>query len=355
MSRAIYITGIGAISAQTEESIFSEKPVIYNSNIFQAISPNFKEYIPAMALRRMSKAIKMGLTAGKIALQDANVELPAAIITGTGEGCKQDTEKFLESMLAQEEELLTPTSFIQSTHNTVGGQIALNLKCTGYNLTYSQENASLESALIDAILLLKEKLSMNSVLVGGVDEISKKITSFGNLNGFLKQGKIDNLGLFSQRSRGTITSEGAFFFNLTTEYNENCYAKIKAVSNFNTDSSSVEISEKIIDFLSRNGLKLKDLDIFFLGKNGDLEQDKIYEELQISIFAESCQLAYKHLAGDFNTVSGFAIWLSCLILKKQEIPAILKLNTVSSTKPKNILIYNFSSNSNHSLILLQKP
>ncbi len=354
MNRTVYITGIGAISSQTEDSIFLEKPIIYNSNIFQANSPNFKEYIPAMALRRMSKAIKMGLSAGKMALQDANVEIPDAIITGTGEGCKQDTEKFLESMLSQEEELLTPTSFIQSTHNTVGGQIALNLSCSGYNVTYSQESASMESALIDSILLLNEKSSLNSVLVGGVDEVSNRITSFGYLNGFLKQEEIENLSLFSQKSKGTITSEGAFFFNLTTENIKDSYAQLKGVTNFKAESS-IEISEKITEFLLKNSLRSQDLDIVFLGKNGDLDQDKVYNELQNTMFSKTCQLAYKHLSGDFNTVTGFAIWLSCLIFKKQQIPDVLKLNAISGANPKNILLYNLSSNTSHSLILLQKP
>lgn len=353
MSRAIYINGIGAISAQTEESIFSEEPAIYTSNIFQAISPDYKEHIPAIALRRMSKAIKMGLTAGKMALKDANVDLPDAIITGTGEGCKQDTEKFLESMLSQEEDLLAPTAFIQSTHNTVGGQIALNLKCSGYNVTYSQESASLESALIDAVLLLNEKPSLNSVLVGGVDEVSNKITSFGYLNGVLKQNEIKNLSLFSEKSKGTIISEGAFFFNLSTENKKDSYAQLKAVSNFNAESV-IEISEKIIEFLSRNNLRTEDLDIVFLGRNGDLDQDKVYDELQKTIFNETCQLAYKHLAGEFNTVTGFAIWLSCLIFRKQKIPNILKLNKESSEDAKHILLYNMTSSINHSLILLQK-
>ena len=354
MSRAVYITGIGAISAQTEENIFSEKPAVYTSNIFQAISTDYKEHIPANALRRMSKAIKMGLTAAKMALKDSNVALPDAIITGTGEGCKQDTEKFLESMLFQEEELLAPTAFIQSTHNTVGGQIALNLKCSGYNVTYSQESASLESALIDSVLLLNEKPSLNSVLVGGVDEVSNKISSFGYLNGFLKHEEIENLSLFSHKSKGTITSEGAFFFNLTTENKNDSYAQLIAVSNFNA-KSVIEISKKITEFLTRNNLSTEDLDIVFLGKNGDLDQDKVYYELQKTLFNETCQLAYKHLAGEFNTVTGFAIWLSCLIFRKQQIPDILKLNAVSGANPKNILLYNFASNTNHSLILLQKP
>ncbi len=97
------------------------------------------------------------------------------------------------------------------------------------------------------------------------------------------------------------------------------------------------------------------MDLVFLGKNGDLEQDKIYNELQNTIFANTCQLVYKHLAGEFNTVTGFAIWLSCLIFKKQQIPAILKLNDKAVKSPKNILLYNLSSNNSHSLILLQKP
>jgi 3-oxoacyl-(acyl-carrier-protein) synthase len=353
MSKSIYITGISGLSAQTEEAVFSEEPISYHTNIFTAITPDFKDYIPAMALRRMSKAIKMGLTVGKMALQDANVELPDAIITGTGEGCKQDTEKFLEALLNQNEELLTPTSFIQSTHNTVGGQIALNLKCTGYNVTYTQESASLESALLDSILLLNEKPDLKSVLVGGVDEVSNKITSFGYLTNFLKQQEINNLDLLTQRSAGTITSEGAFFFNLSTRDKEGSYGRLKAVINFKADNS-VEITQKINQFLSKNEIGIKELDAVFLGKNGDLEQDSIYDELQNSVFSGTTQLAYKHLAGDFNTVSGFALWLSCLIFKKQQIPDVLRINSITKPQTNNILIYNLSSKNNHSLILLQR-
>ena len=50
--------------------------------------------------------------------------------------------------------ILTPTSFIQSTHNTVGGQIALGLECKGYNFTYVHASISFESALLDAQLQL---------------------------------------------------------------------------------------------------------------------------------------------------------------------------------------------------------
>lgn len=70
--------------------------------------------------------------ASALAMKDANVESVDAIITGTGLGCIEDSEKFLKSILDNKEEFLTPTSFIQSTHNTVGAQIALysNVKAT---------------------------------------------------------------------------------------------------------------------------------------------------------------------------------------------------------------------------------
>jgi len=354
MGRSIFINGVSGISAQTEEAIFNNEPLVYNSNIFNAVPANYKEVIPAMALRRMSKAIKMGITTAKNALLEANINVPDAIITATGEGCKQDTEKFLETVLEQKEELLTPTSFIQSTHNTVGGQIALNLNCTGYNITYSQEDISLESAFIDAMLLLEADLDINAVLVGSVDEVSPKITSFSYLNNFLKKEEIQNLELFDHNSAGTITSEGAFFFVLSAEKKINSKVEIVAISTFK-EKDVLNISVEIQQFLNSNNYTISDLDIVLLGKNGDLNQDVVYNHLAKELFSTSCILGYKHLAGDFNTVTGFAMWLTCKIFKNNHIPNVLKLNTNSCQNPKLGLLYNLSQdNTTHSLILLRK-
>ncbi len=354
MGKAVYINGVSGISAQTEDAIFSNKPLEYSSNIFHAVPVDYKDLIPAMALRRMSKAIKMGLFAAKNALAYANKTMPDAIITATGEGCKQDTEKFLEAVLDQEEDLLTPTSFIQSTHNTVGGQIALNLKCTGYNVTYTQEDISLESAFLDAILLLEEDPEIKNVLVGGVDEVSTKITSFSYLNNFLKQKEIRNLDLFDQASIGTITSEGAFFFSISAEKNDSNDVELVEVCKFKEKEIS-NISVQIQQFLKKNNCSIEEVDQVLLGKNGDQIQDRTYEHLENGLFMNSATLVYKHLVGDFNTVTGFAMWLTCKIFKNNVVPDILKLNSVSSKDPKLALLYNLSQdNCTHSVILLRK-
>jgi len=347
----LYINGISSISAQPENAIFEGNFNTYHQNIIPAVSPDYKSFIPPMALRRMSKAIRMGLTSAKIALKQAGITKPDAIITGTGEGCKQDTEKFLEAILKQDENLLTPTAFIQSTHNTIGGQLAQNLECTGYNVTYTHNSASLESALMDVQLLFLEDREINSVLVGGVDELSKKMTSFMYLDDQLKEQEISNTDLLKSDSSGTITSEGAHFFSISKEKSENTYAELIDVSVFKAKTSG-DVPEKILKVLKLNNYTIEDIDLVILGNNGDNRFDHFYDHLQKGLFSEKLQLAYKHLTGDYKTVSGAALWLACKIFKTGFIPEILKLNGVTCQNPKTILHYNQYLGDNHSIMIL---
>jgi len=169
----IYIKGIGNISPQNtfNNDFFLEEIAEYSDEHLKCIEPDYKKYIKPVLLRRMSRIIKMGIYAAKISLDDAEVSIPDAIITGTGLGCIEDTEKFLFSMIKDNESFLPPTPFIQSTHNTISSQIALLLKCHNYNNTYVHRGISFESALIDSMMLLKENFA-NNVLTGGADEIT---------------------------------------------------------------------------------------------------------------------------------------------------------------------------------------
>src|SRR5206468_11480781 len=142
----------------------------------------------------MSHVIKMGVSAAKECLINGKVEMPGAIITGTAFGCMEDTVTFLTRIIEQEEELLPPTAFIQSTHNTVAAQIALMLQCHAYNNTFVHKGVSFEHALFDGIMLLNENEADN-VLVGGIEEMVD--TSFKVLTrlGLYKRKPISNLDL----------------------------------------------------------------------------------------------------------------------------------------------------------------
>ena len=81
----------------------------------------------------------------------------------------ENTENFLSAMCRDGEEMLPPTYFMMSTHNTISSAVAILLRCHGYNCTYSQKGISFESALLDAFIQLQAG-RMGNALVGSHDE-----------------------------------------------------------------------------------------------------------------------------------------------------------------------------------------
>ena len=128
-----------------------------------------RDYVKPLEARRMGKIMKSSLLSSLKALREAGVEQPDAIITGTALGCLENSEQLLCQMTEEGEVMLKPTYFMQSTHNTIGSNIAIRLGCHGYNITYTQDEASLKWALRDAELLLRSG-KYKTVLVGCHDE-----------------------------------------------------------------------------------------------------------------------------------------------------------------------------------------
>lgn len=177
----------------------------------QTLNTDIKELIPNAAVRRrMSEIVKMGVSVGMECVNKVGSEKIDAIITATGLGCLADSEKFLKIILDNSEDLLNPTPFIQSTFNTVGGQIALLCENNSYNMTYTHRGSSLESALLDAILLLENNEATN-VLVGAFDCNTPTLVEI-----------FSKLRFWKDKSLG----EGAFFFILSKEKTPDTIARI---------------------------------------------------------------------------------------------------------------------------------
>ncbi len=351
---AVFINSVGSISSQKtfDNSEFLDEITTYNDNVITVIDPNYRDFIPPVAARRMAKGIKMGVTASKIALNEAGLENVDAIITGTGMGCVQDSEKFVSTILDNDEQYLTPTSFIQSTHNTVGGQIALSLQCKGYNFTYVHSSVSFESALLDAKLQLENKEATH-ILVGGIDESGAHTIKVHRLINHIKEEKVKTASLLDSKTTGAVFGEGANFFVLSNEKLDNGYAELLAVSIYNTLPKE-NLQETARAFLKENGLCNTDVDALILGNNGDIEYDTFYNPLRKGLFKDTQQVYYKHLCGEFNTASSFGMWLGAKILNTQKIPDIVKLNDIKPSALNKILLYNQYRGENHSFTLLQK-
>lgn len=349
-----YINGVGCISTQkTFDTVFLEEAVVnHEENVLAIVPPVYKEYISPAASRRMAKGVKNGIVASALAMKDANIEKVDAIITGTGLGCIEDSEKFLKSILDNNEEFLTPTSFIQSTHNTVGAQIALLQQCKGYNFTYVNGAVSFESALIDAKMQI-EGDEANSILVGGVDENGDYTTSLFKLNGRIKKDNTAPYDVLTSNTSGAVYGEGASFFVLENERKENTYAELLDVSIVNTLEEN-ELEAAIVSFLKSNHLEISAIDAVVLGFDGNVDFENYYRNLTENTFAQTPILYYKHLSGEYDTASAFAFWMAAKILKTQEIPEIVKVNAVEKSDYKTILLYNQLNGKNHSFTLLSK-
>lgn len=141
-----------------------------------------KEFVSPMESRRMGKLLKAAYLTSLRALREAGIERPDAIITATSRGMLEFSQQFLEDIIANGEELLKPTLFMQSTHNTLSSAIAIRTKCHGYNITYSQGSDSMKWAMRDAERLIKTGKA-KSVLVGSFDESTPILDSFAQRTG----------------------------------------------------------------------------------------------------------------------------------------------------------------------------
>ena len=128
-----------------------------------------RDYVKPLEARRMGKIMKSSLLSSLKALEQAGIDKPDAIITATALGCLENSEALLNQLKEEGEVMLKPTYFMQSTHNTIGSNIAIRLKCHGYNVTYTHGDKSLEWALRDARMLIASGKA-RSVLVGLHDE-----------------------------------------------------------------------------------------------------------------------------------------------------------------------------------------
>ena len=335
-----YIRSSACISPQNTfgDNGFLTEIVEYNDTRLKAIELEYKNFIDPKLIRRMSHIIKMGVATAMECLSKGNVIMPGAIITGTAYGCLEDTVSFLSRIVEQNEEMLPPTAFIQSTHNTVAAQIALMLQCHNYNNTFVHRGISFESALLDAIMLLNENEADN-ILVGGIDEITD--TSFTILSrlGLYKRQPVSNKSLYNSNSKGTIAGEGAAFFVLTDKKNDNNLAELTAIKSWFMLKED-EVGTKIAAFLADNNLGITNIDLIINGKKGDLKNDELYNKLGSSLFKNIPQANYKHLCGEYPTSTSFALWMAANIIKNGNVPDGIMEGGVKPASIKKILIYN---------------
>lgn len=345
-SPRVYIRGMGSIAPWRRPEDGAIAPVDARLSCQE---PVYEDWIDPRQLRRMSRIIRLGVTTGMMALREAQVPVPGGIVMGTGYGCMEDTGSFMTKMVSLREEALNPTPFIQSTHNTIGSQLALLLGCQAYNQTFTQGAFSFEHALLDAVLHVKEDPS-RTLLAGGADEITDVSHALWKRFGVFREDGMRGLGMYNAGT-GVLHGEGAACFVLAGTPSATDSATVEGVEMVYKPSQAV-LEQRLTQFLAGAGITAADVDVVLVGAGGHAHDDAVVLDLCRTAFANSSRGFYKHLCGEYPVASAFACWLGADMLRSGQVPDGI-LSVDAGRSPRYVLVANQYFGTHYSFVLLR--
>ena len=340
--KKIYIQAAEQISIQAPLSEqWMEEPVLYNeATLVKAQNPSFRDYMAANEARRMGNIMKRALVTTLKVLGETGIENPDAIITGTCLGSLDYTERFLDSIVENDEQAVSPTYFMQSTHNTVGSALAIYTKTHGYNTTYSHGGTSFDLTLLDAWMQMQLG-KISTAMVGGHDEMTEQF--FGLLQ------KVGYVGVEGMVPCGEVAM--SMMLNTSEDVESLCELAGLRIS---FRPSREKLQQQLDEMQSEADMTMADISAVMTGVNGHPENDQLYHDTVQALFPEKPLLHYKHLFGENYTVSALGLYVCAHLLKKNEIPSFLYDSEQRVDALKSVLLLNQTREGDVSMILLKK-
>lgn len=339
----VFIQAAEQISIQQPLSEqWMEEPIRYQDLLVKAINPPFRDYMSPGEVRRMGNLMKRALVTALKVLDETGIEHPDAIITGTSIGSLDYTEKFLDAMVENGEEALSPTYFMQSTHNTVGATLGIYTKTHGYNTTYSHGDLSFDLTLLDAWMQMQLG-KIRTALVGGQDEMSELYFSLLQKAGYVGLEGMDPCG------------EVAMSMMLNCAESPENLCELAGIS-VGLLSSANQLKDNLTKMLDEAGMTMDDISAVMTGVSGNPANDQTYRKIIDAVFQHMPLLHYKHLFGENYTVSALGVYAAAHCLKKGVVPSFLydDQSQARCDQPKAILLLNHMKGKEFSLILLKK-
>jgi hypothetical protein len=335
---------------QTFDNIDLDTVRLPENNILKAVEPVSYPGIPLNILRRMGRAVKMGVGVSLPLIKD--VPRIDGIITGTANGGMEDCFRFLQQLLEYNEGTLTPTGFVQSTANAIASQIGLLTGNNGYNATHVHRGLAFENAVLDAMMLLKEQPE-SVLLLLGVEEFSPYNYNLLYGDGWYKTEAMSNAALYGSGTPGSIPGEGAAAF-VVSNRKQDAIAEIAAIKMLSTTDETA-VSDALKVFVNQHAGDFNSIDVFLAGENGDSRQAGFYDRCYGLIPGEVTIARFKHFTGEYATVGAGGLWLSCRFLSKGGIiPRHFIRSGQVKEKNRQILIYNNFNGYQHSFYLIKE-
>jgi len=268
---------------------------------FRADTSRLKEFVPARTLRRIDPFSRLALLGSYLALADAGLAETEhhrlGVIIASGYGATGITYAFLKSFIDDGDICASPTYFANSVHNSAGAHVSILLGATGPNLTVSQFDLSVPSALTSVREWLLEG-RVDRVLFGAVEELSELI----GYAWYRQRGapRTPMTPLWTEKETA-IPAEGAAFFLFSR--------KEKGRAGYCTLETAITGSH------ANAGFPLPGSGLLLLGADGRRETGRRY-----AVLAENARIAcYSPLYGSMPAGPAFDLAAAALILKEGRI------------------------------------
>lgn len=343
VQRYPFIYAASQISVQSPLSEdWMDNPLPIQEGYNRAVEPDYKAFFQPIEARRMGRLMKRSVAVVSDVVNKSGIAMPDAIVSGTGLGCVEYTELFLDPMCREGESLLKPTYFMQSTHNTVSSSLAIRLKCHGYNTTYSHKSISFDSALDDAIMQISSG-EVDTAMVCGFDEVTPSYYGLLKKIGFLGQ-------------EGEPSGECAAAFMLGTDNTQDKKPLCRIIGHeLLYCPSDVELADSINNMLANSSVDRSDMDAVMLGYNGSEKLNKHYDSLLDGPLSGFVPLQYKHLFGECYSAPALALYAATCCLQRGVVPSFMRCDGGGALPVKRLLIVNYDDGKDCAVTLLVTP
>lgn len=346
---SVYIDKAAQISIQQPLSNeWFTNPLSPAGRLCKFVRPDFKQYLSPAVSRRMGTALKCTLSSALACVPEEKRSLLDGILTGTGLGSIENTENFLLAML-EGEDGLSPSNFMQSTHNTLGSQVAIAFNCHGYNITYAHRGTSFDSALMNAVIKFRLN-EFKSALVNGVDEMTEKYFQLFDQIGYWKDRDVTIEDVRKATSPGTFAGENSVSLLLTDQPSDQPLCEL-----CDTQLLYRPSDQRLKACVEKMSLEhnVSRIDAVVVGNNGDKENDEEYRRLVQLLAPDATQIIYKHLFGESFTMSGIGVYVGATCLKEKSVPSHITIDNKALENPQTILVLNHFKQLDYSITLLK--
>jgi 3-oxoacyl-[acyl-carrier-protein] synthase II len=292
-----------------------------------------RDYIPAMKRRRMNTLSRYAVSAARLAINDAGVQLSSesGVALGTAFGPVQTSVDYMQEYVARGAALAPPQLFAESVANAPGSHIAIELDLRGFNVTVTQRESSLLAAAMFASAQIV-KGTVPSAIIGGVEEVNEMVFSVLDRLGALAHAEdelTERMRPFDRRRNGMSIGEGSAIFVAEGTPSRQPYGWLAGfgiardttatISDWGTGDAQVAAAmQGAIDDAE---IQRSDVDAIYASANGTKRGDRLELRAIHRLFGDEVPpvVATKGYFGEYAAAGGFQLAAALLAMRDQKL------------------------------------